>query len=67
MHRIVERSRQPVDGASVAVFRIALGILLMVDAARKGELFFLPTRAMPSISHIRDSNGYPRPVLGPAR
>lgn len=38
--RIWLRARQPVDAASLAVFRIALGLLLIYDAVRKGDHFF---------------------------
>lgn len=38
--RVWQLAREPVDAAAVAVFRIALGLLIAYDAVRKGEHFF---------------------------
>lgn len=38
--RLWQRGLEPVDGASLAIFRIALGILIAYDALRKGPFKF---------------------------
>ena len=44
--RLLYAARQPVDGASLAVLRIALGALIMYDAVRKGTRFFDPNEGL---------------------
>lgn len=38
--RVLQASRQPVDAAALALFRMGLGLLVMVDAVRKGHKLF---------------------------
>jgi vitamin K-dependent gamma-carboxylase len=40
LNRMWRRGQEPVDAASLAVFRIALGLLIIYDALRKGDHFF---------------------------
>lgn len=45
--RVWTAAREPVDAASLAVFRIALGLLIAYDALRKGEKIFGSNNGLP--------------------
>ena len=47
LQRLWHAARQPVDAASIAVFRIALGFFVSVDAWRKGSLIFNTNEGKP--------------------
>lgn len=49
LNRVWRRGQEPVDAASLAVFRIALGFLIIYDALRKGDHLF----GSNSLAHFR--------------